>query len=74
LKFGLEGQIHPMLIVRGGYNANSADWKTGGDWDWSSGFTFGAGFNWKNYNLDYGISSYGNLGFVNQLTLQYQFR
>lgn len=73
VKFGAEGQIHPMLKLRGGYNTNSADWKTGGDWDWSSGFTFGVGFNWKNYVLDYGVASYGNLGFVNQLTLQYQF-
>lgn len=73
IKFGVESQIHPMLQVRGGYNTNSDDWRTGGSWDWSSGFTFGAGFNWKNYNLDYGIASFGNLGFVNQLTLQYKY-
>jgi len=73
VKFGMEAQVHPMLKLRGGYNANSADWRTGGNWDWSSGLTFGAGFNWKNYGLDYGIASYGNLGFVNQVTLQYKF-
>jgi hypothetical protein len=72
-KFGFEYQLHQMLIGRAGFNSNSADWKTGGDWDWSSGFSFGAGFNWKNYVLDYGVASYGNLGFVNQLTLKYNF-
>jgi hypothetical protein len=72
-RFGLEYALHPMLCLRTGYNTNSADWKTGGDWDWASGLTFGTGFNWKNYKLDYGIASYGNLGFVNQLTLNYSF-
>jgi hypothetical protein len=73
VKFGAEYKLHQMLMLRGGYMSNSADWKTGGDWDWSSGLTFGAGFNWKKYSLDYGVASYGNLGFVNQLTLNYGF-
>lgn len=73
VKTGFEYKIHPMLNLRTGYNANSADWKTGGSWDWSSGLSFGAGFNWKKYKFDYGISSYGNLGFVNQGTLIYTF-
>jgi len=73
VKFGAEYQLHPMLALRGGYNSNSADWKTGGDWDWSSGLTFGIGFDWNKYKLDYGLASYGNLGFVNQLTIGYGF-
>ncbi len=72
-RFGLDFNPHPMLNLRMGYNSNSADWKTGGDWDWSSGLTFGAGFKWKEYKLDYGIASYGNLGFVNQVSLNYSF-
>jgi hypothetical protein len=73
VKFGMEYKLHPMLFLRGGYNSNSADWRTGGDWDWTSGVTLGAGFNWNKYTLDYGLASYGNLGFVNQVTLAYSF-
>lgn len=72
-RFGIEVIPHPMLNLRAGYNSNSSEWKTGSDWDWSSGLTFGTGFNWKNYQLDYGLASYGNLGFVNQLSLRYDF-
>jgi hypothetical protein len=73
VRFGGEYALHQMLKLRAGYASNSADWKTGGSWDWSSGLSFGAGFNWKNYTLDYGVASFGNLGFVNQLTLNYGF-
>lgn len=72
-KFGAEYHLNPSLDLRAGYNSNSADWKTGGTMDWTSGMTFGAGFNWMNYKLDYGIASYGDLGFVNQVSLLYKF-
>jgi hypothetical protein len=72
-KFVVEYQLNPMLDLRGGFNSNSADWKTGGTLDWTSGFTFGAGFNWTNYQLDYGLASYGDLGFVNQVSLMYKY-
>lgn len=72
-RFGVEYLLHPMLTLRAGYNANSGDWKTGGSMDWAAGATFGAGFNWSNYFLDYGVASFGDLGFVNQLSLQYRF-
>jgi hypothetical protein len=73
VKAGLEAQLHPMLTLRAGYNNNASDWKTGGDWEWASGLTCGAGFNWKDFGLDYGLASYGNLGFVNQVSLSYNF-
>jgi len=73
IKVGMEAKVHPMFTLRAGYNSYAPDWKTGGDWEWSSGLTCGAGFNWKNIQLDYGLSSYGNLGFVNQVTLAYNF-
>lgn len=72
-RFGAEYDFHPMLKARAGYSANSSNWKTDGKWDWSSGLTFGLGFNWKDYVLDYGVASYGNLGFINQLSLNYKF-
>ncbi len=73
LNFGLEYQLNPMLQLRGGYTNNSSDWRTGSDWDWTSGISLGAGFNWKNYRLDYGVASCGNLGLINQVSLNYGF-
>ncbi|MBM4399892.1 MAG: PorV/PorQ family protein [Candidatus Cloacimonetes bacterium] len=73
MKFSTEYKLHQMLSLRAGFNSNNTDWKTGGTWDWASGLTFGTGFNWKNYVIDYGIASYGDLGFVNQVSLQYRF-
>jgi hypothetical protein len=72
-RFGLDYKIHPMLNLRAGYSNNSSNWKTGGKWDWSSGLTCGMGFRWKDYALDYGLASYGNLGFINQVSLNYLF-
>lgn len=72
-RFGFDYKLHPMLNLRGGYSTNSSNWKTDGDWDWSSGFTGGMGFQWKDYTLDYGVASYGNLGFINQVSLNYSF-
>ncbi len=72
-KLGFEYAIHPLLDLRAGYTTNAADWQTGGSWDWSSGMSFGFGTRWKKCGLDYGISSYGDLGFVNQVTLKYHF-
>ncbi len=72
-RFGIDYKIHPMLNARAGYSTNSSNWKTGGEMDWASGLTFGMGFNWKDYVLDYGVASYGNLGLINQVSLNYRF-
>lgn len=72
-KLGTEYQIHPMLALRTGYRSNAGDWKTGGTWDWVSGLSMGMGCNWKKYNLDYAVASFGDLDFANQVTLGYRF-
>ena len=74
-RIGFEYQIHPMLAVRTGYKTNASDWATGGDNDFLSGMSFGTGFNLNKYNLvlDYAIVSYGDLGFVNQISVKYLF-
>jgi len=73
VRFGVDYKIHPMLNLRAGYSNNSSNWKTGGTWDWASGLTFGTGFNWKDYVLDYGLASYGDLGFINQISVTLKF-
>ena len=74
-RIGLEYQVHPMLALRAGYKTNASDWATGGDNDFLSGMSFGTGFDLDKYNLklDYAIVSYGDLGFVNQISVKYLF-
>jgi len=72
-RFGAEYGIHELLCLRAGYKSNAGDWRNGGDWELFSGLSFGAGFNWKKYKIDYAVSSYGDLGMVNQISLVYQF-
>ncbi|PID28033.1 MAG: hypothetical protein CSB55_06750 [Candidatus Cloacimonadota bacterium] len=72
-KLGAEYRIHPVLDLRVGYKTNASDWKTGGDYELFSGMSFGFGLNWDKYLFDYAVSSYGDLGFVNQLTIKYNF-
>ncbi|MDY6914853.1 MAG: PorV/PorQ family protein [Candidatus Cloacimonadota bacterium] len=70
---GVEYHLHHMFCMRAGYKSNSSDWKMEGDYDSFAGISMGFGLNWQNYNLDYAINSYGDLGFVNQITLRYNF-
>ncbi len=74
-RIGLEYQVHPILALRAGYKTNASDWATGGDNDFLSGISFGTGFDLHKYNIrmDYAIVSYGDLGFVNQISVKYLF-
>jgi hypothetical protein len=72
-RFGVEYRIHENLALRTGYRSEAADWRSGGDLELFSGMSFGLGFNFRSYKLDYAVNSYGDLGFVNQLTLGYSF-
>ncbi|MDP8267401.1 MAG: PorV/PorQ family protein [Candidatus Tenebribacter davisii] len=75
-RFGVEYQVHSLLALRAGYKTNASDWATGGNNDIYSGISFGAGFDLSKYNLmmDYAIVSYGDLGFVNQISVKYFFK
>ncbi len=72
-KLGVEYGLAPGFDLRAGFRSNAGDYNNGGSWAWTSGLSAGAGWQWKKYRLDYGISSYGDLGMVNQLTLGYEF-
>jgi len=71
---GIEYKIHKFLSLRTGYKSNAEDWK-GGDDDSLSGISFGLGFDLSEYKIkmDYAVVSYGDLGLVNQITLNYLF-
>ncbi|MDP8210243.1 MAG: PorV/PorQ family protein [Candidatus Stygibacter australis] len=73
-RFGLE--IAPMenLKIRAGYKSDAADWKTGGSGEKLAGLTGGFGINWDRYEFSYAILSYGDLGLVNQLGINYKLK
>lgn len=70
---GTEFQVHEQFFVRAGYKTNAGDYKNGGDNELFSGISTGVGFVRKSLKIDYALNSYGDLGFVNQVTLKYQF-
>jgi len=72
-KLGLEHRIHPALVLRGGFRSNAGDYAMGGSLGWTSGISLGMGWVYKTYAIDYAISSYGDLGLTNQLSLRYNF-
>lgn len=72
-KVGYEHQVHPNLALRAGFRSNAGDYYQGGGWSWTSGLSLGAGWTWKNLAIDYAVSSYGDLGIVNQLGIRYHF-
>jgi len=72
-KVGVEYEIYPSLDLRGGFRSNAGDGYNGGTFAFLSGLSLGVGWNWRNYRLDYGMASYGDLGLINQLSLNYEF-
>ncbi|MBI9030517.1 PorV/PorQ family protein [bacterium] len=70
---GTEFQVHEQFLVRVGYKTNAGDYKNGGDNEIFSGLSTGVGFVRNNLRVDYALNSYGDLGFINQVTLKYQF-
>jgi hypothetical protein len=73
VKTGVEYSLTPALDLRAGFRTNAAEGYNGGSFAFLSGFSLGAGWKWRNYVVDYGVSSYGDLGLVNQLSLKYEF-
>ncbi len=72
-KAGVEYELTPAFDLRGGFRTSAGDGYNGGTLAFLSGLSLGAGWNWNNYRVDYGVSSYGDLGWINQLSLSYEF-
>jgi hypothetical protein len=70
---GLEYRFQERFALRSGYKTNSGSWKMGGETDYLSGLSFGFGVFWNQFDFDYALVSYGDLGLVNQLSLSYRF-
>lgn len=70
---GYETNLRSNLKLRCGYRTNATDWHVGSNIDFLSGISAGFGFKWKEYNFDYAINSFGELGFIHQLSVGYNF-
>jgi hypothetical protein len=72
-RLGVEHQLNPALALRGGFKSNAGDYYMGGILAYTSGLSLGLGWNVKDFDLDYAVASYGDLGISNQLTLRYNY-
>lgn len=74
LNLGLEYRAHPNFLIRGGFATGGTESNLGGSLGWTSGASLGATWDWRNYQVSYSLSSGGDLGMKNQLSLNYRFK
>ena len=72
-KLGLEYLLNQDFILRTGFKSNAGDGNVGGAWGWTSGLSAGAAWNWNNVRLNYSLASTGDLGAINQLSIDLNF-
>ncbi len=71
--FGGEFTITQNFFLRFGYNSIGKDQKLGISQDKFAGISFGTGFLWNGYHLDYGFTSSGAIGNLNRLSVVKSF-
>jgi hypothetical protein len=70
---GGEFTLSKGLFLRIGYNSLGRNQKIGGQGDQFAGISGGWGFEWRQYQLDYSLSSYGAIGYLNRLSFSCVF-
>ncbi|MFZ5517156.1 MAG: PorV/PorQ family protein [Candidatus Zhuqueibacterota bacterium] len=70
---GAEFTMAEGFYLRLGYNSLGSDQKVGADSDQFAGVSFGLGMDWRQYELDYAVSSFGAIGYLNRLSFTYAF-
>lgn len=73
VRLGAEYYLYPNLALRAGLKSNAGDYHMGSILGYSGGSSIGLGWKTGNIDLDYALSSYGDLGFINQITISYNF-
>jgi len=75
IQFNVGGEftLSNGLYLRIGYNSLGRNQKIGAQGDQFAGVSCGLGFEWKKYHLDYSLSSYGAIGYLNRLSFSYVF-
>ncbi len=71
--FGGEFTITRNFFLRFGYNSIGKDQKLGLSQDKFAGLSFGTGFIWNGYHLDYGFTASGAIGNLNRLSIVKSF-
>ena len=71
VRFGIEGLVADVLVVRGGYSSLGSDWTSGGGSDVLAGLTTGLGFRYRGYQLDYCFIPMVELGMAHRLSLAF---
>lgn len=70
---GGEFTLAEGFYLRLGYNSLGRDQKVGADSDQFAGISFGLGMDWRQYEFDYGVSSFGAIGYLNRLSFVCKF-
>ncbi len=73
LNVGGEFTLTEGVFLRIGYNSLGRDMKIGADGDKFAGISLGMGFQWNQMSFDYGLSSFGAIGYLNRATFSYRF-
>jgi len=70
---GGEFTLTEGVFLRLGYNSLGRDMKIGADGDQYAGISLGLGIQWQQIQFDYGLSSFGAIGYLNRATFSYRF-
>jgi long-subunit fatty acid transport protein len=71
VRFGIEGHIGDVLILRGGYNSAGVDLQSGGGSDILAGVATGLGIRYRSYQLDYCFIPMVELGIAHRISLSF---
>jgi hypothetical protein len=71
VRFGIEGWVADILVIRGGYSSLGSDWTSGGGSDVLAGLTTGLGFRYHGYELDYCFIPMVELGMAHRISLSF---
>ncbi len=73
--FAIGGQFESFrpFFLRLGWSSAGQDYKTDSDNDNLGGFAAGFGYKYTDYNIDYSLSSYADLGNVHRLSMSVDF-
>jgi len=70
---GGEFTLTENVFLRVGYSSLGKNLKIGADGDQYAGLSLGMGFQWRQIQFDYALSSFGAIGYLNRATFSYRF-
>lgn len=75
IQVNIGGEFMPSegVFIRLGYNSLGRNQTLGATGDQFAGVSLGLGMNWRQYQFDYALSSYGAIGYLNRISFSYIF-